>query len=142
MIRAVIDTNVIVSSFLGDTGTPREIRRAWQHGLFKLCISQPLLEEVEGILRLSRIVKRVRAAEAEVEEFLELAIPSAACAIEPLVVKPVVPDDPDDDFIVATALATQADYIVSGDKHLLDLKEYQGIQIITPRQFLRVLSSS
>jgi predicted nucleic acid-binding protein len=51
-----------------------------------------------------------------------------------------VPDDPKDDMVVATAVAARADYLVTGDRrHLLSLREYEGIRIVTPRQFLDVI---
>lgn len=52
----------------------------------------------------------------------------------------VVPDDPEDDVVVATAVAARADYLVTGDRrHLLPLGSYQGIRVVTPRQFLDLL---
>jgi predicted nucleic acid-binding protein len=56
--------------------------------------------------------------------------------IEPGVIKPVVIADPDDDVVLACAVAARAEAIVSGDKHLIDLTEYEGIPILTPAQLL------
>lgn len=62
-----------------------------------------------------------------------------ARAVSPLFVPRVVPEDPDDDHVIACALAAQADVIVSGDKHLLNLREYQGMHIITAAQAVKMI---
>ena len=53
----------------------------------------------------------------------------------------VVPDDPDDDMVVATALAAEAEYLVTGDRHLLSLGSYQGVSMLKPARFLEVLDA-
>ncbi|MCF7993431.1 MAG: hypothetical protein K9L88_01135 [Chromatiaceae bacterium] len=62
--------------------------------------------------------------------------------VRPAAVPVVVPDDPDDDAIVAAAVTGRADLIVSGDRHLLTLKEHQGIAIVRPRDFLRIVAGT
>jgi predicted nucleic acid-binding protein len=72
----------------------------------------------------------------------ELAVGYAALAsvVSPAAIKPVIADDPDDDSVLACAVAAQAEVIVSGDPHLPQLKEYQGIRIVTAPQLLAELS--
>ncbi len=57
-----------------------------------------------------------------------------------LLVLDAVPDDPKDNHILAAAVETSCEYLVSGDRHLLDLHEFQGIKIVTPREFLALLT--
>ena len=54
----------------------------------------------------------------------------------------MIEEDPDDDEILACALATEVDYIVSGDSHLKDLKSHEGVEIVAPAEFLEVLSEN
>jgi hypothetical protein len=142
MIRAVIDTNVLVSSFLRLTSNPTAIRRAWQRGAFELCISHSLLGELRDVLRRPVIARTVKVGPEEISAFLSQVEERASFASDPLEVAPVVAADPDDDIVVATALATEADAIVSGDNDLLALKQHRGIAIISPREFVRLLRES
>ncbi|MBN1868935.1 putative toxin-antitoxin system toxin component, PIN family [Candidatus Sumerlaeota bacterium] len=143
MIRAVLDTNVVVSSFLTASGMPSRIVRAWKSGAFEACLSQPLLDELAGVLCRPEILRATRVSADETAEFLDLIGKTAIFAPEPLAVPPVVADDPADDpaddVVVATALVCEADIVVSGDHHLLALREYEGIPIVNPRQFLETL---
>ena len=139
MIRVTLDTNVIVSSFLGAAGPPRQIRRAWQADRFQLCLSRLLLDEVHGTLSRPKIIRRLQVGPAEVAEFLDRVFKHAVIAREPLAVEAVIAADPDDDIVLATAVATASDLMVSGDRHLLDLQEHRGIPIVTPRAFVILL---
>lgn len=139
MIRAVLDTNVLVSSLLSPGAVPSLIVRAWEADAFELCISRPLFDEVADVLTRPRIRKLARASSEQIEELLTLLPRIARFVEEPLAVEPVVAGDPDDDLVLATAVAAGAEVIVSGDHHLLDLKTYRGIPIATPRQFLDML---
>jgi uncharacterized protein len=136
MIRVVLDTNVIVSSFLHPTGIPDRIIQAWKANLFELCLSEPLFHEIEAVLRRPVIQRSTHASDKEIEEFLELITETSFFVDEPLMVQPIIADDPSDDMILATALSAQADAIVSGDHHLQNLIAYNDIPIVNPRLFL------
>jgi len=142
MIRVVLDTNVIVSSFLHPTGIPDRIIRAWKANLFELCLSEPLFHEIEAVLKRPVIQRATHASAKDIEEFLELMTETSFFVGEPLVVKPLVAEDPDDDMILATGLAAQADVIVSGDHHLLKLNQYEEMPIVNPRRFLEMLGET
>ncbi|MBI1785438.1 putative toxin-antitoxin system toxin component, PIN family [Candidatus Sumerlaeota bacterium] len=139
MIRAVLDTNVIVSSFLNTEGVPGELRGELGRAKFSLCMSRPILEEVRDFLSRARILRAVKTPREVIRDFLA-DLPKDSLFVHELPrAGQLFPADPDDDMILATALATNADYIVTGDKPLLDLKEFRGIPIVTPRVFLEIL---
>lgn len=139
MIRAVLDTNVIVSSFLQPTGLPAQVRRAWQANQFVICLSKALFTEIGEVLARPVIRQTVKVSWEEVERFLQLLAETSVWCAEPLAVEKVVSNDPDDDVILATAVGAEADAVVTGDQDLLGLKEHRGIAILSPRQFLEAL---
>ena len=141
MIRAVLDTNVLVSSILSPSAVPGRIVRAWECHAFELCLSEPLFLEVVEVLRRPHIRKMARLGAGQIEELLELLLRIATIVPGPLRIEPVVADDPDDDVVLATAVAGRADVIVSGDRHLLAIREHRSIPIVTPRQFLDLLEA-
>ncbi len=139
-IGAVLDTNVIISALLTRGRTPDQVVR--QAGLtYQFCTSHELLEEIEGVLHEPKIQKRSGMTEAEMSAFLT-NLRSVAVVVEALPALQVIKDDPDDDLILACAVKAQADYLVSGDTHLLQLQTYEGIQIVSPAQFLTILQQS
>jgi putative PIN family toxin of toxin-antitoxin system len=140
-MRVVLDTNVIVSAYLPEPGVPAKIVAAWRAGAFDLLVSAALLAEYAGVLGYVRIRERHRMTSQQIE--LEVkAIEQDGLLVEPGEVRRVVADDPDDDQVLACAAAGRANYIVSGDRHLLSLHEYLGIRILRPAAFVALLESA
>ena len=104
-------------------------------------ISLYLVEELVHVLSYPRITERLRLDEEELAAILA-ALLSKAEVTSGQLSRPGVTRDPKDDSVVACAKEGEADYIVSGDRDLLVLGEYEGIQVITPRHFVEVLASS
>lgn len=127
--RVVLDTNVLVSA-LGWRGAPYEIVRQCLDGRYILLLSPETLAELERVLRYPKL----RFSEAQITEYLE-QLTEIAELIHPLAELSVIPDDPTDNRILECALAGQANVIVSGDGHLLQLKVFEGIPILRPQQF-------
>jgi uncharacterized protein len=132
-IKAILDTNVIISGIFWK-GTPFEILTAWQRQRFHLALSVPILDEYRRVLD-EMTKKHSLPILGSILEVIEL---------QSEVVKPVslgrsVCSDPDDDKFLEAAIAADADYIVSGDTALLNLKNYRRIWIVRPVQFLQVL---
>lgn len=139
-VRVVLDTNIVVSSYVVRLGAPGRIVAAWRAGAFQIAVSGALLNEYERALNYPRVVRRHRFSPAQLAQEVA-AIRATAILVEPDTVPRVVPDDSDDDQVLACAVAAGADYIVSGDRHLLDLREYRGIRILSPAAFVALLDS-
>lgn len=139
MTRAVLDANVVVSALLNPHGVPAQVLMAWRDETFDLLISVAILDEIGRVLRYPKIAERHGWTEDEIRAFLAdlaaLAIPTPGN-----LALTVVTDDPTDDRYLEGAVEGAAHYIVSGDRHLLALQEYQGIRILTPRAFLTILA--
>lgn len=138
MIRATLDTNLFVSMAIRPGGVPDRIRIAWRNGQFILLISPPLLAEVRRVLAYPRLRALIRLSPSEEAELLRLLVEETEITAGTLRVE-AVPDDPADNFVLACAVEGRAHYLVSGDTHLLSLRDYSGIPIITARAFLTVL---
>jgi putative PIN family toxin of toxin-antitoxin system len=139
-VRAVLDTNVLVSGLVAEQGPSRRILDAWLESLYTLVTSPYLVEELIHVLSYPRIAKRLRLDEEELAAILAALLSKAEVTSGQLRL-PGVTHDPKDDSIVACAKEGKADYIVSGDQDLLVLGEYEGVQVITPRQFAEILAS-
>lgn len=139
-IRAILDTNTLVSSLVTEQGPPRQILDAWLEGRYTLVTSLYLVEELTHVLSYPRIAERLLMNDEEVEALMAALLSQAAVTPGQLRL-PGATRDPKDDAIVACAKEGEADYIVNGDQDLLILGEYEGIQVVTPRQFIDILAS-
>lgn len=138
-MRLVLDTNIVVSGFFWG-GNPAQLLDAAQIGEIELYTSRPLLAELSRILSRRKFAKVVAATGLTIED-LVLDYVALATVVAPAQVDPVIARDPADDAVLACALAANADLIVSGDKHLLDLGgTYQGIRIVTPAEAVQLVS--
>lgn len=127
-MKVVLDTNVFVSSFFG--GYPRQIADLWAANKIQLCLSRPIVREYADVL------DRMGLGE-ELSELLALFARGHSCLFTSKTPDlQVVSDDANDDQFVECAVALKAAHIVSGDKHLLRVEEYMGIEIVSPRAFV------
>lgn len=131
--RVVLDTNVVVSAFWG--GVPEQVVQAWFEGRYLLLISPPVLLEYKIVL------DRLLPGSEATARFLH-AVYLKAIAVEPQMTLDLVPEDPTDNRFLECAVEGRASYLVSGDRHLLKLKEFQGLRIVQPRTFLDLLEKS
>ena len=131
-MRVVIDTNVFVSSFLKGGSNPRRVIDLWREGKIMLCLSEAILEEyLEVLTRLGM------SEEPELDELLELFKSRGHVVFVTEVLDlSVVEGDPDDDKFVECAVTAGARHVISGDRHLRELKQYQDVSILTPTAFL------
>ena len=129
-MRVVIDTNIFVSSFFG--GKPRKIIDLWKTGKITLCLSNAILDEYIDVLR--RVGLR---EEDELEELLSLFSRGLNLLFTTKTPKiRIIKNDPDDDKFIECAVALEAHTVITGDREVLAIKEYMGIRIVTPQQFL------
>ena len=136
MLRVVLDTNVLVSSVISQKGAPFFLMEAWQKSRFLLITSETIIEEMQRVLSRPRIQGSFSITNDQILRFTSTLKKEAILAFGNADAGGAVPDDPSDEKFLVAALNGNAKIIVSGDKHLLNLKEYQGIAILTPRQFL------
>jgi uncharacterized protein len=139
-VRVVADTNVVLSGLLW-LGTPGLVLEAAANGRIALYTSPALVQELSETLQSPKLAARIRASGLTQDELLQRYL-DVAVLIEPQSVPRVVPDDPDDDQVIAAAIAAQADLIVSGDKHLLDLESHCGIRIVLPAEAVRTIAGA
>lgn len=135
--RLVLDTNVLVSALLW-TGTPNAIMEAADAGRAVLVASPSIIDEVRDVLGRPKLAPRIAALGTSVDELME-ALVAAVEVIEQPTVEPVIGADPDDDHVLACAVAARARSIVSGDRHLLALQRYKDILIRSPAAALAQL---
>ena len=133
-MRAVADTGVVVSALLW-RGFPHRLLAAAEAGHLALYSSPPLIEELVGVLRRPKFAARLQARRVTPEKLVAGYLRLARVVL-PQPIAPVIADDPDDDAVLACAVAAQAPYIVSGDHHLLRVKRYRFIHLVSPRTFL------
>ena len=137
MVRAVLDSSVLVSAFLTPKGTSATLIELARRGAFEFCLSREIVAETVGVLvaKRERLSRWYRYQDDRIARFRQL-LSTLAVIVGPLPDLEVVPDDSADNKIVATGLAGGATVIVAGDRHLLDLGRYGDIRILTPRLFL------
>lgn len=138
MIRAVLDTNVMVSGILSAKGAPGRILTAWFEDRFHLVTSLPILKELDRVLRYPKISRRHGWSDARVLEFVE-DVQSLAILVPGELRLKVIAEDPSDDRYLECAIEGEAGYVVSGDRHLVGLAGYEGVEILSPRAFLDLL---
>ena len=138
MTKAVVDANLLISAFISPFSYPREVERCWRRGEFILVTSREIVEEINRVLHLPRIQVKYHLAESDIQAFVLTLIHKGNYVSGELALKGVAPD-PSDDKIISCAIEGEAQFIVTGDKALQQLKEYQGIKIINAEQFIRVL---
>lgn len=136
-MRIVLDTNVVIAGMLWQ-GPPRHLLEAAIEGTIRLATSAALIEELARTLKYPKLAGRL-ASQGLSPGAIVARYALISDAVTPASITGTVAADPDDDEVLACALAAQADLIVSGDAHLLDLKTYQGIPIVAAAEALRRL---
>lgn len=129
--RIVFDTNVVISTLLFG-GELDEIRRLWQKKKITFLVSREVLEEYIKVLAYPKF----RLEEEKIKSVLEEELLPFVTTVRVKSRISHIKDDPDDDKFLALAVDGNADYIISGDKHLLNLNEFQAIKIMTVKEFL------
>jgi uncharacterized protein len=137
-MRVVLDTNTVISGLLWP-GNPRRILDLARSGEITLCVSQALLVELLDVLSRPKFVARLALIGVTPTEVVD-GYATLAEAIEVIMVEALIVTDPDDDEVLACALAANASYVVSGDRHLLDVDSHEYIRIMSAAQFLGLLT--
>jgi uncharacterized protein len=133
-MNIVLDTNTVISAMFWK-GAPRQVLDLARAGIYTLFTSPELLAELADVLGREKFSARLKQASTGVEE-LVFGYATLAKTVRPIEIEPVIKVDPDDDKVLACAKTVKAEAIVSGDSHLLNLGEYEGIKIMTVNQLL------
>jgi len=134
-MKVVFDTNVLVSALI-KAGKPRELILKIAEGKAQLVLSRGILEELLEVTEHPKMGRYVD--EDDVIAFLRV-LGAIGKMVRVRSKFKVIKEDPDDDVILRTAKDGRADYIVSGDKHLLSLGEFKGIKILSVDEILKLL---
>ncbi len=142
-LRTVVDTNLFVSAAVFKRGNPYALRRAWHDGAFELLLSEAHRAELIDVFGRPRLIQRYRVAPEDLAEFFtDLA---EATLVEPTPTVPMPVRDPIDVKILAAALGGGADYPVTGDADLLELRnasQLGTLQSVTVAEFLAILDQA
>jgi len=138
MIRAVLDVNVLISALISPSGVPAQILDAWRAERSLVLISEPIVAELQQVVAQPQLRNRYGLTSSRVERLVRGLRQFALMTPGELDVRGVA-RDPDDDKLLACAVEGAADYLVTGDQALLELREHQGVQIVSPPEFFRVL---
>ena len=136
-MRLVIDTNILISALLSGASPPAQLLVLWRGGRFDLLLSGEQLDELMRVTRYPKLRERLSPALAGrlINELRELAVmvrdlPEIEAS-----------SDPDDDYLLAMAVAGRADFLVTGDKrHLLGLGVFAGTKMLNVRDFLAMIA--
>lgn len=130
-MKIIIDTNVLISGIFF-TGPPYQILQGWRDGRFNLILSKEIFDEYRRVAeRLSLQFKSI-----DIHDILDLIAINAEF-FQPIKLSQNICTDPDDEKFISCALSSNSKIIVTGDKHLLKITGYKGIEIITPKAFIK-----
>ena len=128
-MKVVFDTNVLVSAFVTEGVCSKLLGRARRRQFF-LLTSPFILKELEAVL-----LKKLSATKGETRQVLRILAEAISALVQPDQSVSGIFRDPDDDHILSCTLAANADYLVTGDSDLLELREFRGTRIVAPRDF-------
>lgn len=138
-MRVVVDTSTLISAVLW-TGLPHRLIELAEAGQITLCATEETLQEFREVLARPKFAGKIRERATRVDEIMQSVL--RLVALYPVLAMPAVVDaDPDDDKFLACAAAAGVEYLISSDGHLLDMKAYGGVQILTPREFVEQVAT-
>jgi len=135
VLKAVLDTNILVSGIILDKGLPHRIFKAWEEGRFLLVSSKVLIDELRRVLEYQKIKQKYSLKSSQIRRVVLNVYRYSVFVENPPVVN-VVDTDPADNHVIAAAWSGNADVIVSGDEDLLAIRSFRGIRIMTAREFV------
>lgn len=135
MLRAVVDTNVLVSGTISAEGFPARVVNALLDRKFLLVTSEYLLSEYQAVMQRPRIANKYRGIAERLNDIL-VFLRAEGIAVDPTALPPGTVRDTKDSPVLACAVDGKAEYLVSGDSDLQSLGTFQGVQVVSPRQFV------
>lgn len=141
MLKLVLDANIFVSAVLKPHSDLAKIFELIREDKIKLVLSEDILSEIRAVLLYPKIRKRHGRTRKEIEEFLKKAFRASILA-QGRIDCDEIREDPADNKYLSAALEAKADFVISGDHHLKDLKVFHGIRILDPSAFLALVAKS
>jgi putative PIN family toxin of toxin-antitoxin system len=139
-MKVVLDTNIFISAFLWQK-TTKEIFNLARKKKIQICVTKEILDEFCKVLSYPKFLSRLKlinkTPDEIINEFLEIVKFYPQKEFKTIIIK----KDPSDDKFLSCAITSGASFIISGDKHLLELKEFQDTPIISARKFLKIIKS-
>lgn len=139
-MKAVLDTNVLISAIFWE-GPPNRILRCAEAGLFTIVSSREILREFFGVIARPKFALYLRQT-GHTPDTLVQQMASLVDIVEPYELISAVAADPSDNKFLSCAVSCNASFLVSGDSHLLDIKQFRNVAIVTPAQFLQNFQST
>lgn len=136
-VRAVIDTNLFVSGLFAKKGYTYELQELWVNGAFELAVSEKILNEIKATLLKPYIQERLFLHKEDAEEIIQLIREKSYVVTEDRYETDRIRSDITDNKFLGCALEAKANFIVSGDNHLLELKHFHRIQIVDVKFFVK-----
>lgn len=140
MIRVVLDTNVFISGIIMDYGVNYEILESWENGEFEIVLPQPIIQEIQRVLYYPHIKNRRHLTEKRIELILNALRTYAVITPSQMQIS-VIKEDPDDNMFIIAAIEGDAEYIISGDRHLLEIGCFGEVKIISPSEFYQIFKA-
>ena len=139
-MKIVIDTNVAVSGLLWE-GPPNQILKWARDGVLEAIGCEETLEEIRRVLKYKKFAKRISHLDTSPGEVIAYFMNLLRFVPSPSAIPNAIPEDPFDNIFLALALDNGAVFVVSGDKHLLSLEAYKGIQIVSPGEATTIIET-
>ena len=141
-MRIVLDTNVLISAFLSRTGTPYQVFELTRTSDMALIMSRAVFQELERVIRYPHLRSHANYSDNQVERFLR-GIDQISVWVSVDQTLAAITNDESDNRLLELAVAGKARYIITGDKrHLLPLRRFQGIEVVSPTEFLALHKSA
>lgn len=138
MLLVVFDTNVFVSALIAPSSPPGQLIALWREGVFMLCVSDHTLAELRRVTAYSKVERFLKASQADITRLVDELRTRAIYLVQVPQIE-LTSVDPDDDHFLALSNCANADYLVSGDHHLLTIGEVGDTRILSPSEFLNAL---
>lgn len=138
MLRAIVDTNILIRAVIMPGGTVGPVLTRLRDGDYTLVYSAPLIDELLAKLALPRIREKYHVNDQDVDDLLALIALRGELVTPTRKVK--ICRDPKDDMFIEAALTGGAEVVVTGDEDLLTLKKFETVRFVTPRAFLALLA--
>lgn len=136
-LTAVLDTNVWISAMIWG-GPPAKIIKAAENGQIRIFVTEEIIEEISQTLQYQRLREVYESANVNRQQLMETVL-RAGKLVQVKSSVSVVDEDPSDNKFLECVLASEADYVVSGDRHLVKLKKYGKTRVVTVGEFIKVL---